>query len=86
MQSPLFVLSVIAVIGGFFIWFTTICEPGYTGTGRRSGMKTLLNWVGYKIGPVWMSVAVGALAALVLGMMIHQLIKRPIRQVLEYSA
>jgi hypothetical protein len=85
MQSPLFVLVVIGVIGGFFIWFTTICEPSYEATGRRSGMKQLLNTVGYAIGPFWMSVAVGSLAALVLGMMIYQLIKRPVRQVLEYS-
>ena len=85
MQSPLFILAVIGVIGGFFIWFTTICEPNYEATGRRSGMKQLLNWIGYKIGPVWMSVAVGALAALVLFSMISQLIKRPVRQVLEYS-
>lgn len=86
MQSPLFILAVIAVIGGFFIYFTTICEPGYEASGRRSGMKQLLNWVGYTIGPFWMSVAVGSLAALVLGMMIYQLVKRPIRQVLQYSA
>ena len=86
MQSPLFILAVIGVIGGFFIYFTTICEPDYEATGRRSGMKALLNSVGYTIGPVWMSVAVGSLAALVLGMMIFQLIKRPIRQVLEYSS
>jgi hypothetical protein len=86
MQSPLFILAVIGVIGGFFIWFTTICEPDYEATGRRRGMKTLLNWLGYTIGPVWMSVAVGSLAAIVLGMMIYQLIKRPIRQVLTYSS
>jgi hypothetical protein len=85
MQTPLFILAVIGVIGGFFIFFTTICEADYEGTGRRAGMKNLLNWVGYTIGPVWMSVAVGSLAALVLGMMIFQLIKRPMRQVLEYS-
>jgi hypothetical protein len=85
MQSPLFILAVIGVIGGFFIWFTTICEPDYEATGRRAGMKTLLNWLGYTIGPVWMSVIVGSLAALVLGMMIFLLIKRPIRQVLTYS-
>lgn len=85
MQSPLFILSVIAVIGGFFIYFTTTCDPNYEATGRRAGMKQLLNSLGYKIGPVWMSVAVGALAALVLGMMIYQLIKRPIRQMLTYS-
>ena len=85
MQSPLFILAVIGVIGGFFIWFTTICEPGYEASGRRAGMKQLLNSIGYTIGPVWMSVAVGSLAALVLGMMFYQLVKRPIRQVLEYS-
>ncbi|MCA8989038.1 MAG: hypothetical protein KDA78_15440, partial [Planctomycetaceae bacterium] len=85
MQSPLFILSVIGVIGGFFIWFTTICEPDYEASGRRAGMKQLLNWVGYQIGPVWSSVAVGSLAALVLGMMIYQLIKRPLRQVLSYG-
>jgi hypothetical protein len=84
MQGPLFILAVIGVIGGFFIYFTTICDPTYEASGRRSGMKQLLNWVGYTIGPVWSSVAVGSLAALVLGMMIYQLIKRPIRQVLEY--
>jgi hypothetical protein len=85
MKSPLFILSVIGVIGGFFIWFTTICEPNYEATGRKAGMKMLLNWVGYKVGPVWSSVAVGLLAALVLAMMIYQLIKRPIRQVLTYG-
>jgi hypothetical protein len=85
MKTPLFILAVIGVIGGFLIWFTAICEPDYEATGRRQGMKEFLNWLGYTIGPVWMSVAVGSLAALVLGMMIFQLIKRPIRQVLAYS-
>ncbi len=86
MQSPLFTLAVISVIGGFFIYFTTICEADYEADGRRQGMKNVLNWLGYKIGPVWMSVAVGSLAALVLGSMISQLIKRPVRQVLTYEA
>ena len=85
MQTPLFVLAVITVIGGFFIWFTSICEPDYEASGRRAGLKTLLNWLGYTIGPIWMSVAVGSLASIVLGLMVFQLIKRPIRQVLEYS-
>jgi hypothetical protein len=82
MKSPLFILALIAVIGGFFIYVTTICEPNLQATGRRAGMKVLLNWIGYTIGPVWMSLAVGALAALDLGMMSYQLVKRPIRQVL----
>lgn len=85
MQTPLFVLAVIAVIGGFFIYFTTIREPDYEASGRRSGMKQLLNWLGYTIGPFWMSVAVATLAAIPLGIMIYQLVKRPIRQVLTYS-
>lgn len=85
MQSPLFVLAVLGVIGGFFIWFTTICEPNYEATGRKQGMKVLMNWIGYKIGPFWMSLAVGSLAAIVLGSMTYQLIKRPIRQVLSHS-
>ena len=84
-QGPLFVLSVIGVVGGFFIWLTTICEPNYEASGRRSGMKQLLNWIGYKIGPMWMSIAVGSLAAFVLGLMIFLLVKRPMRQVLEYA-
>ncbi len=86
MQGPLFTLAVIAVIGGFCIWFTTISDPSYVASGRKSGMKNLLNWIGYSIGPVWMSVAVGSLAAIVLGLMSYQLIKRPIRQVLAYSS
>lgn len=85
MKGPLFTLTVIAVIGGFFIWFTTISDPNYVATGRKSGMKNLLNWIGYSIGPTWMSVAVGSLAAIVIGMMSYQLIKRPIRQVLAYK-
>jgi len=47
MRTPLFILAVIVVIGGFFIWFTTVYESDYEASGRRSGMKTLLNWLGY---------------------------------------
>lgn len=85
MKSPLFTLGVIGTIGGFFIWFTTICDPSHVATGRRSGMKNLLNTLGYKIGPMWMSIIVGGLAAIVLFSMVSQLIKRPIRQVLQYA-
>ena len=85
MQSPLFCLAVIAVLGGFFIWFTTISDPNYQPTGRKQGMKVMMNWIGYTVGPFWSSLIVGSLAALVLGMMVYQLIKRPIRQVLTYA-
>jgi hypothetical protein len=85
MQSPLFILAVIGVIGGLFIYIASVSDPSYEAHGRRAGMKNLINWLGYTIGPVWMSVAVGSLAAIVLGSMIYQLIKRPIRQVLAYS-
>lgn len=84
MKTPLFALSVLAVIGGFFIWFTTISDPNAEITGRRAGMKRLLNWVGYTIGPVWSSVIVGTIAALILGFMIFLLVKRPKRHVLEF--
>jgi hypothetical protein len=86
MSSSVFTLGVIGVIGGFFIWFTTICDPNYVATGRRSGMKTLLNTIGYKVGPFWSSVVVGSLAAIVIAMTTYQLIKRPIRKVLQYSS
>lgn len=86
MQSPLFVVAVIGVIGGFFIWFTTICEPNYEATGRRAGMKQLMNSVGYAIGPFWMSIIVGALAAMPLALMTYQLIKRPVRQILDFES
>lgn len=84
MKVPLFALSVVAVIGGFFIWFTTISDPNAEITGRRAGMKRLLNWLGYTVGPVWSSVIVGTIAALILGFMIFLLVKRPRRQVLEF--
>jgi hypothetical protein len=85
MSGSVFTLGVIGVIGGFFIWFTTMCDPNYVATGRRSGMKTLLNTIGYKVGPFWSSLVVGSLAALVIAMTTYQLIKRPIRKVLQYS-
>ncbi len=85
LQTPLFVLCVIGVIGGFFIWFTSICEPNYEASGRRSGMKQLMNTVGYAIGPFWMSVAVGLLALPITLIAISQLIKRPIRQILMFQ-
>ncbi len=86
MKTPLFGLVMISVIGACLISLAATSDPNYEATGRRAGMKALLNWLGYTIGPVWMSVIVGTLAALVLGLMIFLLIKRPIRQVLTYSS
>jgi len=84
MQTPLFSLAVTAVIGGFFIFLAANSDPNYQATGRRSGMKQLLNWLGYTIGPVWMSVIVGSIAALILAFMIFLLVKRPKRLVLTF--
>jgi hypothetical protein len=84
MQVPLLALAVTSVIGGFMIWFCYISDPNAEMTGRRQGMKTLLNWLGYTIGPTWMSIAVGVIAALILAFMIFLLVKRPKRQVLEF--
>lgn len=84
MQVPLFSLAVLAVIGGFFIWFTTLADPDAEISGRREGMQRLVNWLGYTIGPMWMSIAVGSLAFLILSFMTFLLIKRPKRQVLEF--
>lgn len=84
LKTPLFVLSVIAVIGGFFIWFTTICEPDFEATGRRAGMKQLMNTIGYAVGPIWSSVVVGLLALPVISLASYLLIKRPVRQILSF--
>jgi len=84
-QKPLITLAMTGLIGGFCIWFTTMCEPGYEATGRRSGMKNLMNWLGYTIGPGWASVIVGGIVLIVLALMISQLVKRPIVQILEYA-
>lgn len=84
-KSPLVTLSIIAVIGGFLIHFTTICDPNFVAEGRRRGMSQLLNSVGLWIGPVWMSCIVGGLAALVVFLTAAQLINRPIRQILSWT-
>ncbi|QDT51303.1 hypothetical protein Pan258_53920 [Symmachiella dynata] len=82
-QGPLVTLAIFAAIGGFFIYFTTISDPNYEATGRRSGMKQLMNWLGYTIGPTWASVIVGALVLLIISLTVVQLVKRPTRKVLE---
>lgn len=83
MKVPLFAFAVVALIGGFFIWFAAISEPEAEITGRRRGMGEFLNWLGYTIGPVWVSLIVGGLALLILALMTFLLIKRPKRQVIE---
>lgn len=84
MKVPLFALAVTAVIGGFLIWFTTLADPEADITGRKAGMKKLMNWVGHNIGPTWMSIAVGVIALLILSFMVFLLVKRPKRQVLDF--
>ena len=82
-QGPLVTLAILGAIGGFFIYFTTISDPNFQATGRRSGMKQLMNWLGYTIGPTWASVIVGALVLLIISLTVFQLVKRPTRQVLD---
>jgi hypothetical protein len=81
----LFGLVVFDGLGGFMIYYTTICDPNYVATGRKRGIENLLNQLGYAIGPFWMSVVVGTFVTFVLVLMVRQLIKRPIRRVLDYS-
>lgn len=85
LQKPLMSLSITGLFGGGFIWFTTIADPNYEATGRRSGMKNLFNWLAYTVGTFWASVAVAAIMAVLVGMLVSQLVKRPIVKVLEYS-
>ena len=85
MKVPLFALVVVAVIGGFFIWLAASADPDAEITGRRAGMKKLINWLGTTVGPTWMSVLVGAVALLILSFMVYLLVKRPRRQVLDFG-
>lgn len=85
MQGPLFALAVTAVIGGFLIFLAADADPNYEPTGRRSGMKRLINWLGYTIGPTWMSVIVGTIALAIFSFMVFLLVKRPQRDVLSFK-
>lgn len=85
MQGPLFALAVTAAIGGLFIFLAADADPNYEATGRRSGMKRLINWLGYTIGPVWTSVFVGAIALAIFSFMVFLLVKRPQRDVLSFK-
>lgn len=84
MKVPLFALAVTSVIGGFLIWFASISDPDAEITGRRAGMKKFINWLGYSVGPTWMSILVGTVALLILSFMVYLLVKRPKRQVLDF--
>ncbi len=84
MQRPLFAIAVFGAIGGFFIYFTTMCDPNYEATGRRRGMKQLMNWLGYTIGPRWSSVIVGVVLLVIFAFMFFLLVKRSTRKVLEF--
>jgi|GEM_PF-5930461 len=85
-KSQLANLFVIALFGGIAIMIANTSSPGYRASGRRSGLKSLLNWIGYSIGPFWMSVIVGVVAALAIGRLLFLLVKRPKRKVLEFQS
>ena len=73
------------LIGAVLIAFTAMCKPDFKPDGPGAAVKIVLNWIGHKIGPFWMSVIVACLEALVFGMMILMLISRPIRHILTFS-
>lgn len=85
MQGPLFALGVTAAIGAFLIFVATDADPNKEFSGRRRGMKQLFNWLGYTIGPTWMSVIVGAVALGIFSYMMFLLVKRPLREVLAFK-
>ncbi|WP_339736123.1 hypothetical protein [uncultured Gimesia sp.] len=85
MQGPLFALAVTAAIGGLFIFLAADADPNYEASGRRSGMKQLMNWLGYTIGPIWTSVFFGAIGLAIFSFMIFLLVKRPQRDVLSFK-
>jgi hypothetical protein len=84
MKVPLFALAVTAVIGGFFIYGAATADPNYVASGRRAGMKQMMESALLYIGPTWMSVIVGVIALLCLAPMVLLLIARPKRQVLTF--
>ncbi|QGQ26366.1 hypothetical protein F1728_28450 [Gimesia benthica] len=84
MQGPLLGLVLTAAIGGFMIFLSTEADPSREFSGRRSGMKKLLNWLGYTIGPTWMSIIVGGIFLVIFASMMHSLIKRPLREFLAF--
>ena len=85
MQPHLVILLCGGLIGAVLIAFTAMCKPDFKPDGPGAAVKIVLNWIGYKIGPFWMSVIVASLEALVFGMMILMLISRPIRHSLSFS-
>ena len=84
MKGPMFALTMVGLIGGLFIYVAATADPDYVASGRRSGMKQLINWLGYTVGPTWTSVIVGGIALLIFAFMVFLLIKRPKRQVLDF--
>jgi len=85
MQGPLIALAVTAFFGGLMIFIATDADPNKEFHGRRSGIKSLFNWLGYTIGPTWMSIIVGAIALFFFGNMILQLVNRPVREFLAFK-
>ncbi|QDV18942.1 hypothetical protein Pan153_36030 [Gimesia panareensis] len=85
MQGPLLGLVITAAAGGFMVFLATEADPSKEFTGRRRGMKQLLNWLGYTIGPTWMGVIAGTIFLGIFAYMIMQLVKRPVREFLAFK-
>lgn len=83
-KGPLLGLALVGGIGGLMIFLAAESDPNYEATGRRSGMKQLINWLGYTVGPTWTTVLVAAIGLPILATMVFRLVRRPQRQVLSF--
>lgn len=84
MKGPLIGLAVTGFFGGLLFVVSTEADPNYEATGRRRGLKQLFNWVGYTVGPTWISIIAGAIALGIFGYMMVSLVNRPQRKVLGF--
>lgn len=84
LQTPLLCTVVFGGIGALFIWMAAKADPNYEASGRRSGMKALLNTVLLWLGPVGTSLIVACFVVPPVAIGIYQLFKRPIRQVRSF--
>ena len=83
-KGPLTLLGFVVLIGGIVIAASLGADPDAEITGRRRGMKQLMNWLGYTVGTPILSVIVGLLVLASLAFVIHRVVKRPQRQALVF--